>query len=245
MIDRVTMTGPDDHTDPRALFDLSQEFPFVEWGILVSASQSGKSPRFPGFTWIERLLEHNYPLKLSLHMCGRWVREVLKGQVSFGSISEKFHRTQLNFHAENTECDPEQFFEALLYLGSGQYIFQIDGNGGNAHLDALWDRIDLHNSNMSAVPLFDISGGAGILPTEWPKPQWMQDDSTYCYHGYAGGLGPDNLATEIPRILTAAGPDCPRIWIDMETKVRTDEVFDLAKVRKCLEIAKPYVRGVQ
>jgi len=30
-------------------------------------------------------------------------------------------------------------------------------------------------------------------------------------------------------------------WIDMETNVRTDGLFDLAKVRKCLDIAKPFL----
>lgn len=34
-----------------------------------------------------------------------------------------------------------------------------------------------------------------------------------------------------------------RIWIDMETRVRSnnDATFDLTKVRRCLEIAAPFV----
>jgi len=63
------------------------------------------------------------------------------------------------------------------------------------------------------------------------------------YHGYAGGLGPENLAEQLPLIGQAAG-DC-RIWVDMESRVRSDNdrQFDLAKVRKCLEIAKPFIRS--
>jgi phosphoribosylanthranilate isomerase len=62
------------------------------------------------------------------------------------------------------------------------------------------------------------------------------------YHGYAGGLGPDNLAHEIPRIAKAAGD--ARVWLDMESGVRSnnDKQFDLDKVLQCLEIAKPFVR---
>ena len=40
----VTMTGADESVDPKALIELSKEFPFVEWGILIG-SQSGM--RFP------------------------------------------------------------------------------------------------------------------------------------------------------------------------------------------------------
>ena len=60
-------------------------------------------------------------------------------------------------------------------------------------------------------------------------------------HGYAGGLGPDNIESELQRIAAAAG-DAP-FWIDMETRVRSDndEQFDLNKVRRCLEITAPLV----
>jgi hypothetical protein len=101
-----------------------------------------------------------------------------------------------------------------------------------------------------------VGPGAGILPREWPKPIYLDvhpgDDGCgvqqHRYHGYAGGLGPDNLAEQIPLILAAAAGNEHtaegRIWIDMETRVRSsdDRTFDLAKVRRCLEIAAPYVK---
>lgn len=243
-IDRVTITGPDDSISPEDLLPLAQEFPFVEWGILASASSSGKCNRFPSFAWIENLRRLPLTMNLSLHLCGRWVRDLLIGRMSFeGNIATHFQRVQLNFHAENTECKPDAFRAVIQEFGPRQFIFQIDGNGGNKHLDALLDSADKIGFSVDAVPLFDVSGGAGILPGTWPKPQWMADDKAHCYHGYAGGLGPENLAEQIPLILEAAGPNCPRIWIDMETRVRStdDRQFDLEKVRRCLEIARPYV----
>ena len=33
---RVTITGADDSVEPRALAELSEAFPFVEWGLLMS-----------------------------------------------------------------------------------------------------------------------------------------------------------------------------------------------------------------
>jgi len=146
---------------------------------------------------------------------------------------------QLNFHAENTQCIAPKFFAALRTLNPRQFIFQIDGANGNQHLESLYAEND--DGSVDAVPLFDISGGAGILPAQWPKPQYMSTDTDHCYHGYAGGLGPDNLETQLPLIAEAAGNT--RIWIDMETRVRSsdDRQFDLQKVRRCLEICAPFI----
>jgi hypothetical protein len=240
MIDRVTITGPDDSIRPEELLPLTERFPFVEWGILISASNS-KTPRFPSNSWIANLLQlaSEMPMNLSLHMCGRWVREMLMGKECplSASITDWFQRIQLNFHAEKTPCDVDPFLDALNRLGIGhQYIFQIDGNGGNEHYVAARDRAAQIKRPCDLVPLFDISGGAGILPESWPAPTGPG------YHGYAGGLGPHNLEEQIPLILKAAGTN--RIWIDMETHVRSayDRQFDLKRVERCLEIAKPFIQ---
>ena len=86
-----------------------------------------------------------------------------------------------------------------------------------------------------AVPLFDLSGGAGILPESWPKAK-----GEYC--GYAGGLSPENLEEQLEKIKCVVDED-QKIWIDVETHVRSsdDKQFDLDKVRKFLEISKRYV----
>jgi hypothetical protein len=83
--------------------------------------------------------------------------------------------------------------------------------------------------------LFDKSGGAGILPTEWPELL----NGIKC--GYAGGLSPENLEEQIKLIEHKAWSS--EIWIDMETHVRSDEdaVLDLEKVIECLTIASQYV----
>lgn len=234
MLDRVTITGPDDGTDFNRLIEISEAHPFVEWGILASASQEG-NPRFPSRKWF-KTIKPEAKLNLSLHLCGRWVRDLLLGDITFPTeILEPFQRVQLNFHAENTPCAPDRFAKALQNLGPRQFIFQIDGAHGNTHLYAA----QRANPELSLVPLFDISGGAGILPEFWPQPQ-----PEFSYHGYAGGLGPDNLLTQIPLILQAAGNS--RIWIDMETKVRSadDKVFVLDKVTNCLEQSSRFIARI-
>lgn len=246
------MTGPDDSVKPEDLQPLADKYPFVEFGILVSSSHNGEE-RFPSTSWQAELdeflqQEDNF-YKLSLHMCGKWVRDLLIGRVSFHlSMLRNFERIQLNFHAENTPCQSDGLAAILDKIGKRgekQFIFQIDGSGGNKHLDDVWDSADRLTCGVSAVPLFDVSGGAGISPAQWPSPQWMDTDSAYCYHGYAGGLGPHNLDDQIQKIAEVVDKANPKtkIWIDMETHIRSnnDKQFDLEKVAKCLEIASKYV----
>jgi len=237
-LDRVTITGADDGTPPEKLAELSKEFSFVEWGILASASSMG-SPRFPSMDWMltYRGIARRENLKASLHICGRWLRQLMLGEPAqeLWTIIDHCQRAQLNFHGQNIPMKLDRFVNALVDLssdGQREFIFQIDGNLGAQFICD----VAAEDKCLECLPLFDCSHGAGILPGEWPTPF----DPDYA-HGYAGGLGPDNLAEQLPLIGKAAG-DC-RIWIDMETKVRSedDRQFDLAKVRRCLEICAPFV----
>jgi phosphoribosylanthranilate isomerase len=84
--------------------------------------------------------------------------------------------------------------------------------------------------------LFDSSGGKGISPKSWPSvPAALR-----C--GFAGGLGPDNLASELGRLERIVGDRS--VWIDMQSRVRSEDgaVLDLAKVRACLEASRAYVQ---
>lgn len=63
--------------------------------------------------------------------------------------------------------------------------------------------------------LHDQSGGKGVVPTSRP----LSGDHLV---GYAGGIGPENVS-EIISDLSG------NFWIDMETKIRTNDWLDLAK----------------
>lgn len=245
-LDRVTITGADDGTRPQDLVALSAEFPFVEWGILLSLSQEG-GPRFPDSAWLGRLVESftprlaTTPVRLSLHVCGRWVRSMLAGA---NPVHERYpqlwnlaQRVQLNFHGQPHEYDPVGFFSLLRKWPEKQFIFQLDGVNHRIFEAAL----ALADANVA--PLFDLSGGAGKLPGHWPLA-----NTGAAYHGYAGGLGPELVVGQLTLIGEAAGSG--RIWIDMEGRVRTDvtvdwsdDTLDLGKVRSVLEKCAPWVEG--
>lgn len=231
-LDRVTVTGADDSVEPEALVALTEKYPFVEWGILFSGSRQG-GPRYPSNAWIDRLANLSLrPPNLCAHLCGKWVRDlVLEGEASWWSKYEPlptiFNRVQLNFHGQFHKAG-KGFPSKLKRLGLiHAFILQHDGVNDETILKL--------GADLPVAPLFDRSGGAGVLPASWPKPIWK-------YQGYAGGLSPENIEDELHRILDAAGES--RIWIDVETRVRSndDSLFDLQKVEVFLKRCQPFVR---
>lgn len=235
-LDRVTITGADESVKPETLAAISDAYPFVEWGILVSENRGGRAPRFPGRAWIEQALTVLSGAHLSLHVCGRWVRELMVGRDTlldrWGPLAG-FQRVQLNFHGSRHDVEPAAA-AALFHrmLEDRQLIFQMDGTPTNEAL--FWEFL---RRGVSCAPLFDVSAGAGIVPDAWPR-----SFEGLPYHGYAGGLGPETIEHELTRIAKVAGD--ARIWIDMERRVRSadDQYLDVPKVLRVLELCSTVVQ---
>lgn len=241
VLNKVTVTGADDSTDINKMFEIQEKYPFVEWGILLSEKYSlnDGAGRFPSKKWLVDLINSNSykrpSLNLSGHICGKWVTKALLGEFPclesiHGNFPNYFSRFQLNTHAELHKVDFDKLDGVLKTLRSKaqNVIFQLDGV--NDIMVPMWKR---NHRNISG--LFDLSHGAGTLPSTWPKPI----EGMYC--GYAGGLSPDNVVGEMEKILVANGDK--ETWIDAETQLRSPDnrVFDLDKVVQFLENSKPYV----
>jgi hypothetical protein len=240
MLDRVTLTGADDSVfDPNDLIQISRDYPFVEWGILLSSSRSGRV-RYPSINWLTLLWEtvqaSEFKPKIAFHVCGSWVREICAGNWTSLMSNRGFHlvigqRIQLNFHGYGHQPGPlfHKELKRRSEVNRWSFIFQIDGENEGLVESA-------RDFGIDAVPLFDKSSGAGVTPDEWPEKM----DQVYC--GYAGGIGPDNIASEIMRVEKSRGfaKDQP-YWIDMETKLYTDDRFDLNKCIECLDVAIDFV----
>ncbi len=224
------MTGADDSTDPSRLIEISKEYPFVEWGILVSRNSQGNN-RFPSELWrnnfAESIRASETEIQLSCHLCGRYVNEVLMGSGRFieeiGKLWELFKRVQVNTHGIKHQFDVSAF--SLFRQFEKEIIFQYD-----AENTKILELAYINTVNCST--LFDMSHGAGVLPKEWLKPI----PRIRC--GYAGGLSPDNITEQLALIESKVGDY--ELWIDMETKIRSnnDELFDLDKVVSVLETCK-------
>lgn len=232
-INTVTVTGADNSVSPRELEEISREFPFVEFGILLSNGQCG-SNRFPSMRWLHDLQSLPDTVQLSGHICGAWVREIFEGAWAVGifltilgaDFFQRFSRWQLNTHGHPHKWN--QRFITNLQI-SRSIIFQYDGE--NNEVLAAAKAAD----TCKIAALFDLSHGAGVLPNKWLPPL----DGIYC--GYAGGMSPENVADQCRAIESVVGD--ARIWIDAETHLRSDgdRRFDLKKVRAFLRAAAPYV----
>ncbi len=210
---RVTITGADDAVEPEELAKLSQEFPFVEWGLLCSRSREG-TPRYPSQPWKSAFFGTAllYKLRVAAHFCGPLARETMTGEAR-PAVHPWVQRVQINGFAVDKAAGmpPDPRCEFILQVRAEE-----DLQGAANYILAC--------PSLRASILFDPSGGRGIEPFRWPcSPSGVR-------MGYAGGITPDNVLD----VLRAIGPVEPT-WIDMESGVRTDDRFDLGKVRRVLE----------
>lgn len=219
---RVTITGADDDVNINDLSVLSQRFPFVEWGILISQSQEG-APRYPSLEW--RTYLHPIFNKCSYHLCGYYARRVLSG----ASIHRWYcpPRMQLNGFGDFilpglvvAEASPEV-----------EFILQCPDRGA-------WQRaLALGDSLSNVVPFWDQSGGTG---QSWHLDEWRHiSQSTAKPCGFGGGINELNVEDTIAALCTGVGA---ARWIDIETGARTGDKFDLGKVERILKLAEPFIR---
>lgn len=241
----VTVTGADDTVTPGQLVALWRRFPFVEFGLLMSANNTptGK-PRYPSADWLRKLtyhltVNHLRNLRFSAHLCGKWVHQLLMGEAMDGfavaddtNIFDYVDRYQLNTHGVLHMIRKKEFLEAVdrLPLSSAQIIFQLDGTNNDLPL--------MCKEELDIAVLHDVSSGAGLLPSGWNLPL------PGIYNGYAGGLSPENVVEQLAKICELL-PGQKLIWIDAETHLRSfwnsRDIFDLDKVIAFLEAVEPYV----
>ena len=214
---QVTFTGVDKWTNLEELKRVQEEYPIIEFGILLSKNWANNGPRYMNPADLGKFKDQG--LTLSGHLCGSIAREAVRD--NWESVIELcqgnfdiFQRCQLNIvGAENLPRRlelyniPKNLKEVIIQQHSSEECdFFLSGLG-----------------NSRTTVLLDGSGGRGIntgnsyldLPIKV---------------GYAGGIGPDNIVDKI-KFLEENENVGPSFWIDMESSVRTDEKFDLNKIR--------------
>lgn len=230
MLRFVTVTGADDAVDPRALLALSLEFPFVEWGILMSASRAG-TPRYPTrrwMVWLENTAKGAQvaTMHMSAHFCGEVAREAMAGRLHDLPVIERVERIQINGYT------PRSAGTVAFASRMPCYEIVLQVRSEDALQEAAHDVAAMKRGSV----LFDPSGGRGLEPFKWPRAP------AGVHMGYAGGIKPDNVRDTIQRIYEDSGMLVGDFWIDMESGVRdAHDAFDLARVRHVLETVRPMV----
>ena len=178
----------------------------AEIGILYTFDPE-KRNRYPRRPWIMETLKV-IGRCCSVHVCGSRGRgELMAGEID--GILEKVNRFQVNgsLLARDLECLCKRY---------PRHTVITQGTAKNSKL------VEVECDNHAI--LVDGSGGRGILPGEWVRPDTDKPV------GFAGGLGPITLGKELPKIAKVAKGNW---WIDMEVSLRDRDdwfSFDLAKV---------------
>lgn len=204
----ITLSGADERTKIGDLIRLSDMG--AEIALLYTFSPDGRH-RYPDPFWLmEAALALNG--SAALHICGSRARQAMvDGKLDF--LLARVGRIQVNGQFDVGELN--YFCEAEL---DHQIITQ--------HTERNSFLVNVFKANHSI--LVDASGGRGISPSLWERP--VTNKSV----GFAGGLGPHNLAEQLPKIAAVA---IEPSWIDLESGLRdTDDWFDIDKAMEVMRI---------
>jgi len=202
---------------------LQKKYPFAEFGVLLSYDWKENGQRFPNPEILARLEKQG--LNLSAHFCGQAAIDLAIGKrfkvlEQLSSHIRLFRRCQLNLRANG-------LFSNLRKLSPIPYINEVIVQ---MHTPELCEQFLAGERPKHLSFLLDASGGAGI-----DTPIQILT-SPGAHIGYAGGIGPDNVEGKLRTLLEYDSKE--KFWIDMETRVRTEEWLDLDKVEQVLVICE-------
>lgn len=216
-MNRITLTGADERTDVARLVDLVQRHPALEVGLLYTATPEGR-PRYPSLDWLQRTAAA-LSGRCAVHVCGTRARQ----QLIAGELEA------LTAHAPRIQVNGLLTADDVVACAERVGTLITQHHDKNAALASIVVR--------NHALLVDASGGRGVMPEAWCRPRTVKAV------GFAGGLGPDNLARElgaIGRVATASS------WVDMEGKLRTirdDQMdwFDIGLAEHCAAVFDAHV----
>jgi hypothetical protein len=201
---KITLTGADEKTPVDSLVRLVDRYPRVEIGLLYTETSEGRN-RYPSKKWLKDTVSvlRSY---CALHVCGS---EALRNLCEGWQWMHRVGRIQIN--------RPKLSLETLqdLSIIYGANIITQWSHNNTSLVDA---EVEGH------CLLVDSSGGRGISPEKWERPVTRKPV------GFAGGLGSDNLRTELPKIMAVAEGTW---WVDMEGKLRTEDDWFSVDLAEC------------
>lgn len=170
-------------------------------------SEDRTDNRYTGIPLIAEFYRHE--LNVAIHICGKAARDVIKYK-KLPNICKYAHAVQINLRSEEYDDN------ILSELSEHCFIIKQTRNTNE------WEYTPL-----GVYPLLDCSGGSGAEIQSWPEfPPKKQV-------GYAGGLKPGNVRPFLEKLPKHSF----NFWIDMETGVRTNDLFDVSKCRQvCQEV---------
>jgi hypothetical protein len=199
----IAFTGVDRIDLLPGMTRLSARYP-IEWGVLVDPDQEDKA-LFPDAMTRAPLLSAP-GLRWAAHICGASARDIVAAPRDTAVAVTGVQRVQVNHSFQGSA--PDQVAAARDY-------------GRRVGVRTVLQCAGAFPDETGVDWLYDVSFGTGVKPKDWPV---LPARGPFC--GYSGGIGPATVVEILGRI---AAPDGALYWIDMESGVRTDGAFDLAK----------------
>ena len=211
---KLTFTGIDRFTDLSAVMRIGRRHPHVEFAVLVG-SRTGRAGanRYPDLGVVRDFRNRaiDADVRCAVHLCGSYSRAVMKQQLDVPlRVSRLFDRIQINSSRYN--MDSVVKFTQRGKIGVPVIVQWRRGMGETSHFFLF---------------LYGESGGRGRVGLkDWPTRSR--------FGGFAGGISPANIREAAGYVRLTARPGS---WLDMESGVRTDDWFDLAKVEEVIALA--------
>lgn len=220
----ISFVGVDVHTNWTDLLRVQSPID-CEFSVLFSDSKSkGNYIRYPSYDFCKRFLEWGAirAINPSLHLCGSVIERYLKQEDDVMELCKSAYRIQLNLNIANFS-DYEKLADDILAVISkhGHSVILQQNKTKAKFMECFLSK------NTGVINLLhDSSGGFGREITKVESP-----DNKH-FTGYAGGISPENVS-RIVDLIEKSNSDKKSYYIDMESGVRTDNIFS---VEKCQHI---------
>lgn len=221
----ISLVGIDKNTDILELQRLQEIDSRIEFGVIMSKNWQENGNRYWDPKDLPKL--RGKGLNLSLHLCGSAARAAIHNDWSLTEdlLDENFalfNRVQLNIASNG--LNPKN-----LDLSLPADVKEIVIQQKAAYDCALFYNWFLkHPEDKSITVLLDGSGGLGIETEIIPLINAPKV-------GYAGGFGPENVYSKTSDLLLSR--IVKDFWIDMESKLRTNDWFDIKKAELIINLA--------
>ena len=232
----ITCSDPREFNDIHQIVELGKISPRVE--IAVQAHPSKMSCGMQRNLWFRELLSYiicyKYDINLAVHVNREWCDEICRKGIIPSDLTDFFDprlnnkvtkkplvkRWQLNMPKETADNVNVRALKKLFDLcPDKEFILQYNTNTQSAIAS-------LYSAGARFSVLYDASGGQGILPTSWSAPVYKSVSQ-----GYSGGLSPENILSNLDKISSVV-PAHHAVWIDAEGKLKTNNMFDVARARQ-------------
>lgn len=221
----ISFVGVDTHTNMEDLLKMESAI-HCEFSVLFSDSKSIQShTRYPSYKFCKDFIEWGAleSVTTSVHLCGSVIDRYLKQEQDVLELCRLANRIQLNLNISNYSD-----YEKL----SDEIIANIDKYGHHVILqknktkEKFMECFMKKNKHPISL-LHDSSGGFGREITEVSAP------ADIGFTGYAGGINPGNAA-KIVGLIETANTTGKEYYIDMESGVRTNNIFSLEKCQQVI-----------